>query len=172
MKSKLCILGILATMILLGCKTNENNYRQAYEKTMARDSLRTDFNETVYGRYRREVREVENVQGSDTARVTVARVSVTPNGGAVRENLKKYNVVVAGFKQLLNASSMRERFVDGGYPGAFIVQTPEPYYYVVAGSFRTLGEAIALRDTLTATSPVPLRSPHPFILVPTQLNRP
>ena len=165
---------VYVLLVLLGfaaCKPSEENYRQAYERTMARDSVRTEFNETVYGRYRREARQLESRDDNgDTASVTVMRVSVTPDGGAIREHLKKYNVVVAGFKQLLNAQSMRQRMQDGGYPGAFVVQTAEPYYYVVAGSFADVPAARALRDRLSAKSPVTLRAPYPYLLVPTYLQ--
>ena len=161
----------LALVAMTACKTNENNYREAYERTMARDSARTDFDETIYGRYRREARNTVLTDDSgDTAKVTVMRVYVTADGGGIRESLKKYNVVVAGFKQLLNANSMRQRFQDGGYPGAFVVETPEPYYYVVAQSFIDLAPAKAACAKLRESTPVTLRAPYPYILVPPILH--
>lgn len=162
------VLGIvLMSGVLVSCKTSEKNYRQAYERTMARDSARTSFDETIYGRYRRQAR-TENVKvGDDTVSMQRITVYVNREGGAVRENLKRYCVVAASFKQLFNARSVRQRLVDNGYPGAFIVQTKEPYYYVVALSTTDLAQAREALGKLTTQPPFPLK--EPFILRPTGL---
>ena len=171
MKKTLYLMLALMLCGIVGCKPSEKNYRAAYEKTMARDSLRTDFDQTIYGRYRRQVRDIEltNANG-DTVEARTMRVVVTQNGGGVKESLKKYCVVVAEFKQLLNANSMRTRFNDGGYPGAFVVHTAEPFYYVLAGSFDNLSDAESLVATLRQKSPVALKAPAPYILIPSQIK--
>ncbi len=43
-------------------------------------------------------------------------VKAVEGGGGTRESIKKYSVVVAGFSQLFNARSMRERLVQGSGP--------------------------------------------------------
>ena len=46
---------LLCLPLLWGCKTNENNYRQAYEKAMeAREAADADLDSTIYGRARRD----------------------------------------------------------------------------------------------------------------------
>ncbi|MDO5395839.1 MAG: SPOR domain-containing protein [Bacteroidales bacterium] len=159
---------IMLTMAAVSCKPSEKNYRAAYERTMARDSARTEFNETVYGRYRRQVREIPVFTESDTVKVRTTHVVVSE--GVPREAMKRYCVVIAEFKQLLNARSIRQRFIDGGYPSAFIVETPEPYYYVVAGAYNELPEAMGLCDSLRRNSPVPLKAPAPYLLKPSQIR--
>lgn len=173
MRKLIYLMALLLAAGMLSCKTNEKNYRQAYERTMARDSARVDFDQTVYGQYRRQERQERVVSAGDTAQVTVRRVNVTPDQGVAESDMQKYNIVVAGFKQLLNAKSMRDRIKDGGYQSAFVVQTPEPYYYVVAATSASLADAQQILQQLRAQSPVAMRSPNPYILVPTQLrNRP
>lgn len=159
-------LGMTVASALQSCKTTEKNYREAYERTMARDSDRTEFESTVYGRYRRQVSDVPMEYGGDTVTARRTMVSVTKDGGGLRENLKKYCVVAGEFKQLFNAQSMRNRLVDNGYPGAFLVQTREPYYYVLAGSFADMKAAMELKAKLTDTPPFKLKAPAPYILLP------
>lgn len=161
---------LVAAGTFTGCKTSEKNYREAYERTMARDSSRTDFDQTIYGRHRREVREGTIAQGTDTVATRRVRVTVTPDEGALNEQLKKYCVTVGEFKQLFNARSLRDRIRDAGYPGAFIVQTAEPYYYIVAESTADAAAATAAVTKLRANPPFPLRAPAPFILLPAQLH--
>ncbi len=41
---------LLCLPLLWGCKTNENNYRQAYEKAIeAREAADADLDSTIYG---------------------------------------------------------------------------------------------------------------------------
>lgn len=153
--------------MLWGCKTTEANYRAAYERAVAgRDSLPSIEN-TVYGRHRRATSSTVAAVGTDTIEVISARVRVSEGGGAIRENLKRYNVVVGQFKQSFNAMSMRERLVDGGYPGAFVVETGEPFFYVVASTYPTREEAlkaaVAIRKS-AADFPVGLREGMPVVL--------
>ena len=101
----------------------------------------------------------------DTATEHTIRVTVTKDGGGITENLKQFSVVVAGFKQLFNAQSLRNRLADGGYPTAFVVQTGEPYYYIVLSSHPNRAEAMdALSATRKADLPVPFKTGYPFIL--------
>lgn len=158
---------LLLSTIVYSCKTTENNYRQAYERTMARDSARTDFTQTVYGRYRSQVAEVPLEYAGDTITARRTQVTVTTDGGATRDSLHQYCVVAGEFKQLFNAKSMQERLVNSGLSGAFVVQNREPYYYVLAGSFRDFASALALRNRLQSAPPFALRSPAPYILIPT-----
>lgn len=172
MKTRILLITALAlAAALTGCKTSEKNYREAYERTIARDNERADFDETVYGRYRRAVKSTPTVtESGDTLDVRSTFVTVTPDGGGIAENLKKYCVVAAEFKQLFNARSVQRRLVDGGVPGAFIVQTREPFYYVVAGSYSDFAEAEALLQKMKTASPLPLKPPSPYILTPSQIR--
>lgn len=163
------LIPLLLVAIIVGiatsCKTTEKNYRTAYERAVtARDSDVTPFEHTIYNRYRREARDVRVISDGDTVTTRIIRVAVTADGGGVREWLKKYSVVVAGFKQLFNAKSLRDRYAGAGYPRTFLVQNAEPYYYVIVGSSDNLGEMTALADSIRATPVIPLKNDFPFIL--------
>lgn len=151
---------------LASCKTSEANYKAAYDKAVAgRDSL-TAIENTIYGRHRRAVTSNIAVAGNDTVEMITARVSVTEGGGGIRENLRPYSVVVGQFKQLVNAKSMRERLVDAGYPTAFVVQTAEPYYYIILNSYTDKGQAVkAAAETAASSSfPIAMKEPMPMVL--------
>ena len=161
---------VAATAIALcgatSCKTSEEAYRAAYEKAVAGREDADPLEGTVYGAARRPMDTRLAVTGTDTAEVVVHRVRVTEGGGGEAEWLHSYNVVVGRMKQRFNALSLRERLTDEGYPRAFVVETAEPYYYIVVGSYDSEAAAVAecARLRRGADFPVPLRAPLPFIL--------
>mgnify|MGYP001027885617 CR=1 FL=1 len=163
------ISAIIAVALLGACKTNEANYRAAYEQakdknTDTGDSLSTqglrDFN-----------RPKAMVIGGDTLMVRTERVVVSKDAGVAEAALKKYCVVVAQFRQIFNARSMCQRLIDGGYPGAFVVNNREGQYYVVASATDSSSEAAAMIRDITADKSVVLREPYPYVLRPGQLVR-
>lgn len=163
--SRICI-AVAATALLAtgACKTSEANYRQAYERaTVGRDSANA-IESTIYGAHRRDMGSRVVVIGTDSATVRTQRVAITEGGGAIRENLRPFNVVVGQFKQLFNAKSLRERLVDEGYPETFVVNTAEPYYYVVLSSHADVAGAVKALKSLPTNFPVKLREPLPFIM--------
>lgn len=160
------VTGLVAVALAVpGCKPSEKSYREAYEKAVAdNDRGVTDFENTIYNRYRGQMREVPVELDGRTVNTRTIPVKVTPDGGGIREWLRKYSVVVAEFKQRFNANSMRTRFTDAGYPRSFLVENAEPYYYVVVGSSDNLADMCALADSVAASSPVPLKEGFPYIL--------
>ena len=98
-------------------------------------------------------------------------VGYTENGGASREMLKRYNVVVGQFKQVFNAREMRARLQANGYPEAFIIHTREPLYYVCTATRQSAEEAAAAFDKIRNDKSIVLRPPVPFILRPAHLAR-
>lgn len=159
-------LAALATILITSCKTTEKNYRTAYERTMtAQDTTHLEFEQTIYGRYRRDMRVSESIVGGDTVATRIQRVFITP-GDSVPNKLKTYNLIIGQFKQLFNANSMRQRLRDMGYTGAFVVQTAEPYYYVVAQDYDDQSQAAAALKRMRANPPFRLRDPLPFLLRP------
>ena len=166
MRLKFLVIIGLVIFGIASCKTSEANYRAAYEKAIAgRDSL-TAIENTIYGKHRRNTSSQLTVVGNDTTEMISTYVKVTESGGGIRENLKPYSVVVGQFKQLVNAKSLRERLVDAGYPTAFVVETAEPYYYILLSSYATRAEAvkecIAVRNN--KSFPIALREGLPIIL--------
>ena len=156
---------LLAGMMLTGCKSSEKNYRQAYERALAgRDDSQAGLDSTIYGKVRRDFNLNSMVVAGDTVDVKTQHVRVTDDGGGIPESLHRYSVVAAQFKQLFTAKSMRERLFEAGYPGAFVVETSEPYYYVVTASYDSLDEAVKAMRHLAADDAFSFKSPLPYIL--------
>lgn len=153
------------------CKTNENNYRQAYETAVAKNREASGVDSTIYARIRNSARTSDLVVGPDSLPMRTEYVGYTENGGASREMLKRYNVVVGQFKQVFNARAMCTRLQNGGYPEAFIVHTREPLYYVCTNTCAGAEEAATALAKVKADKSIVLRSPLPFILRPAHLAR-
>ncbi|MDE7154042.1 MAG: SPOR domain-containing protein [Muribaculaceae bacterium] len=160
---QLLILTIACLSLLTACKPSEKNYRQAYEAAKAKEDA-TPLEETIYANIRKEARNQTVIFGNDTIPMTTQYVSFTTEAGGDVKNFHRYNIVVAQFKQLFNAKAMLRRTIDAGYPDAFVVQTREPLYYVVARSVVTPAEARAALDSVAAEKRVPMKEPAPWIL--------
>ena len=156
-RAGLIIIALIA-LLISGCKTTEANYRQAYERAIAaRDSVET-YGEAAH---RMDMRVV--VIGNDSVCVKNERVRPIDGGGAPVDILA-YNVVVGQFKQRFNAMSLRTRLVDAGYADAFVVETAEPYYYIILSTHGDVAAAARALRAIPAGFPVAMRSPLPFIL--------
>ncbi|MDE5567649.1 MAG: SPOR domain-containing protein [Muribaculaceae bacterium] len=146
------------------CKTSEANYRAAYERTIAsREDAEKEEN-TIYGGARRQPSQSYMMNGADTVCINVKRVSPLVEDGKVKPEMKQLMLVVGQFKQKFNAQSLRDRVVQNGYPGAFVVQTGEPYYYVVADSYDNISQAAAALEEIRKKAPIVMKDPVPFIL--------
>lgn len=159
----LSLAAAFVALALASCKTTEENYRQAYEKTIAARQQAEPIDSTVYGRVRNQaaVRTVETASGRVRIESRLVRVA---DGCGLPEQLKRYNAVAGQFKQLFNAKSLRNRIADNGYPGAIVVETSEPYFYVVAASFADIEQAAACVAQLQNEAPAWLKEPCPFVL--------
>jgi hypothetical protein len=158
------LLTILALVFMLAaCKTSEANYRAAYEKAVtARDEANDD--EAVYGGVSRQLKKTYMLNGDDTVAVSVKMVSPVAEDGEAAPLKYRFMVVAGQFKQKFNALSLSRRLAAGSYPGAMVVQTSEPYYYVVAVSCASLSEADKALQDIKKKAPVPMKDPIPFIL--------
>lgn len=165
---KLTLVAISTVLLsgwLISCKTTEANYRAAYEKATAdNDRGVTDFDNTIYSRIRNQMRDNRYTLDGRTVDTRIMRVKVTEGGGGIREWLGRYSVVVAEFKQLFNAKSMRQRLVDDGYPRTFIVENGEPYYYIVVNSSGDLLKMADVADSIRTHFPLPLKEGFPYLL--------
>ncbi|WP_303023672.1 SPOR domain-containing protein [Duncaniella muris] len=132
------VAALTATLLTVSCKTSESNYRQAYETAVAKNREASGVDSTIYARIRNSAQTSDLIAGSDTLPMRTEYVGYTENGGASREMLKRYNVVVGQFKQKFNAREMRARLQANGYPDAFIIHTREPLYYVCTATSRPL----------------------------------
>ncbi len=165
--NKKILLPILSLIALVGCKTNENNYRQAYE--IAQQKERAGLDSTVYDKIRQEARPLTVDVNGESVRMMTQNVSVVPSYGDASQ-LKRYSVVANKFHQSFNAKAMMHRLQDNGYK-AFLLQTSDPVYYVVVGSFDSKEEATFLLRELEADSRIVLKEPYPYLLEAAQLSR-
>lgn len=159
------ILIIMLLPVLLtftSCKTTEDNYRAAYERAKAKEA--EGLEPTVYDKIRQEAMPEQMVIDGDTIGMKGEYVAITPNLGTPTDALHRYSVVVAGFKQLFHAKSMKNRIAGKGYQGTFIVQTREPFYYVVVLSTDTLSYAASEITNLEANPPLRFQENCPWIL--------
>lgn len=153
--------------ILCGCKTSEENYRKVYEvakqKKAETDSLNASG--TIYDRVRNQGFSTRAVAGGDTLSVRQEYVAEPENiPHQEYDPMWNYGVVAGQFRQLFHARSMAQRLRDAGYTHAFIVQTREPVYYVVAEGAQQLDAIIPTFKRLQQEPPFPLSAPAPWIL--------
>ncbi len=161
--------GVCLLLLAASCKPTEQNYRQAYEKAVAgRNEASQDS--TMYGRIRSSRQhEIGHIgAGGRQAPVVSVFVKITDNGGGEADDVRRYCVVAGQFKQVFNARSMRERLTANGYPDAFVMQTGEPYYYVVAASYDDSGPAAQMLERLASDESLKLKEPMPMLVQPAQ----
>ena len=158
-------------MMAVGCKTTESNYRQAYETAVAKKRDSSGVDSTIYAKIRNSARTSDLVVTGDTMPMRTEYIGYTEDGGASRETIGRYNVVVGQFKQVFNARQMRARLQSSGYDSAFIIHTREPLYYVCTQACATPEEAEKAFVRVKADKSIVLRDPLPFILRPAHLAR-
>lgn len=159
------LIAILLVFIpVISCKTSEENYRKAYETAKQKESAGIDS--TIYSNIRREARPQNVTIGNDTLAMKSEYVSVSSGQTADQTALKRYNIVAGQFKQIFHARSLAKRLAANGYPEAFIVETREPLYYVIAISTDEAPEANDALKTIKANQPVKLIDPCPWVLHP------
>lgn len=156
---------VLVLLALSGCRTNEDNYRRAYERAKEREAEKTALDDTIYGDIRKDAQTRHISVGQQMYDVRIERMSLS-DGQQLSPTpvLQNYNIVVAQFKQRFHANSLASRLRDNGYPGAFVIQTAEPLYYVVALNTADSAEAVAALRQLAARSPVRLNDGFPILL--------
>jgi hypothetical protein len=160
---KKLLIAIALASLFVGCKTTEENYRQAYEKAIS--GRNNDIDTTLYGNFRRELKEqgVITTSGEKIAIRTAALSLVDANESST--TLKKYSVVVGQFKQVFNARSMRDRLKAVGFNQAEVIQTAEPFYYVITSTHNKVESADSAMQALsTKQLPIKLTDPMPFII--------
>lgn len=160
---KLIFIGLIA-LTVYSCKTTEANYRAAYEKTMEARAGQEIDDDNLFGGVQRQMKSSYVVTGSDSIPVSFQYISVVADGDNTPAEMKKYNVVAGQFKQKFNAFSLCRRIKDSGWPDAFIVQTSEPYYYIVAATFDSASDAAAAMKKIRQAPPLEIKPPLPFIL--------
>ncbi len=163
--------GLILALGVVSCKTNENNYRAAYQAAVAHREEASGLDSTIYARIRNQAVESKLATGNDTLPIKTEYIGYPKDGGASREKVLRYNIVVGQFKQIFNANAMRQRLLSAGYEDAMILNTREPLYYVIAAACSTAAEAAELYNKVKSDSGLVLREPMPFVLQPATFAR-
>ncbi|MCM1028463.1 MAG: hypothetical protein NC484_02485 [Alloprevotella sp.] len=167
-------MAVVLTMIMASsCKTNESNYRAAYDTVVAHQKqMQGDL-------------DTPGLQATGTAAPKPTEVSngvVLPLatewlGSATKEadvtkpgEYKRYNVAVARFRQVFNARQMKGRLVAGGYPGATILKSKDAYY-VSAFSTNMPDSALTELNRVKADTSLSLKTPFPYVIRPGHMAR-
>lgn len=155
------LLPLVALGLLFSCRTTEANYRKAYETAVEKRNEAYTSDEVA--RINHEEAIPKTLYKGDSIPLRGRYVNTLKTDPPVTP-AKKYSVVVASFKQKFNANSVATRLREQGYTDVRILVDRDNTYFVAATSFPTLGEAVASLETVRATTPVPMRSPFPYIL--------
>lgn len=151
--------------MLVSCKTNEANYRAAYEAVKEKTEADSGIEGTIYEKIRKESVSSHTVIGTDTIPTLTVAVKCV-KGLSTPSEVKPYNIAVSQFKQVFNARSLMERLRADGYKSATVVETAEPLYYVIAVTTDSVDEAAAAYEIIKADKRVYTRTPYPLLLRP------
>lgn len=148
MRKSVIIFGVLWAMLAVGCKPTEKNYKAAYDAALQkRQAAATDPDIDIPdGALLQTDGPQKRVVDGDTVYVQGERLKFFTG----EEHAKhRYSVAVAAYKMKTNCSAQVSDLFAKGY-AAFGVENPEGKFYVIAGSFDTLGEAVAFSRKFAA----------------------
>lgn len=172
MKTIKVILILLAIVGAVSCKTNEANYRAAYEKAKEKQNSADYGDSALDGIRDRQTPKLRVVDG-DSLYVRVEAVKAMRIDDKAKNEplfgpgeLKPYNVVVGEFQQLFNAKSMCNRLKENGYSDAFLLQNGESHYFVVCQDFKKSSEVKSMVEKVGKDSRLSLKKPYPYVLIP------
>lgn len=174
MKRLVYIAAVVAfvAIAMSACKTNEANYRAAYEKVKEKE---TDTGDSLTTAMLRKSQEPQTMTFNENGKRYALPILTVPVARKVdagsQEGLRRYCVATGRFKQVFNAKSMCERLVGLGYDEACVVHDRQNYYYVVAASTDSPATASELLIKVNSDASLALRSPFPYILRPAHLVR-
>ena len=154
------LLAIMA-VVVTGCHSSEQNYREAYEKAMER--RKTGIGAETYAKIEAERQRYTHVINGDSVRMVYVNANVAIDSTDVA---KPYNVVVATFTQRINAKSYRDRLREEcGFEGSYVLfGGPEKQYFVILEGYDDKESAAAMLRDLDKKVAMKILEPLPWIL--------
>ena len=155
MKSKIIWIASVIMLISTACKPTEKGYQAAYDAALnKRQAAISDINVTITeGDLVGE--GVQSVDGPQLKEINGVKVYVLNRViRPVKDDIKMngpYNVAVGLFKMNTNCEALSEALKNEGFD-SFAAKDPEGTYYSIAGSFKTLQEAVELTQKLQKKS--------------------
>jgi len=133
----LLIIALAAFMGMTSCKTNEKNYKAAYDKAVVKQ--RNGIDSLTIAKIEKENNAATAIVKGDSVRLITEFANMVDGKYT---DVKRFNVVVAEFKQIFNARSMRDRInsIQKDAP-AYVVMNNKRLYYVISHGFATAPEA-------------------------------
>ena len=108
---------VVASVMLPSCHSNEQNYREAYEK--AAERRKTGIGAETYAKIEAERQRYTHLINGDSVRMVYVNANVAIDS---TDAVSPYNVVVATFTQRLNAKSYRDRLREEcGFKGSYVL---------------------------------------------------
>ncbi len=159
---KILTLIAIATVLLTGCKTTEENYRKSYEATIANakekdmDGLDSEtYNKVIAAQRPKAV----SVKGDNVPITTGYAVMFKGDN----KDLKKYNVVVGAMRQQFNAKAFCNRLKEEAGCNAYIMTDRDHNYFVVAAAYNNLEMAAEYLKNIKSHIKFKLPIDEPYI---------
>lgn len=154
------IMLVAVVAALTSCHSTEANYKAAYDKAM--EKHQDGVGKETFDRIQAEARKYTTVINGDSVRLLRMPANVTLDSASVA---RRYNVIVASFKQQFNAQTMRDRLrKEEGFPSYLLFGGPERKYYVVVKGFDEVDVAAAFLKGLDTHLKMQVLEPIPWIL--------
>lgn len=148
-------------LVFTSCHSNEQNYREAYEKAIER--RKTGINADTYAKIEAERQRFTHIINGDSVRMVYVNADVAIDS---TDTASEYNVVVATFSQRINARSYRDRLrQECGLTGSYVLfGGKDRQYFVVAQGFDNKEDAAAMLHDLDSKMCIKVLEPLPWIL--------
>ena len=168
---KLYAMTAVAVAMLLAtasCKTNETNYRTAYEAALqkriqdeADDGLDQSAHRALKSTTAGSV-TLRTIGKVDSVRVTT-RHMVVIDGDSVAQP-PQFSVAVAQFRQQFNAKAMCGRLREHGFTSAYVCKTGDPVYIVATDGNDDETIAAQELDKIRKTSHISFTENYPMLI--------
>jgi len=160
MNKLLLLLPLLVTTLLLAsCHSNERNYKAAYDKAIER--RQTGIEAETYAKIATERERNNYIINGDSVRLMRFHTLVVDDSASVS---KPYGVVVASFKQRINAISYRDRLRKEEHFASYVLRGGEQgVHYVVVQGFDTATQAAEFLQNIDQLVKIKILEPKPWI---------
>lgn len=153
-------MAVTVSVLMASCHSNEQNYREAYEKAIER--RKTGIGAETYAKIEAERQRYTHVINGDSVRMVFLNTNVAIDS---TDEAKTYNVVVASFTQRINAKSYRDRLREEcGFPSYVLYGGPDKLYYVILQGFDDQEDAAELLRDIDKKVNMKILEPMPWIL--------
>lgn len=132
----LLLMGVVVAM--WACHSTEANYKESYDKAVA--ASRTGEKGEIYIHDLESRKKANYVVDGDSIRLLHNHFNIIDDKS---DMIKKYNVVVAEFKQKFNAQSCRDRLRQEGHASYVVYISAKKLYCVVVEGYDDISPAAA-----------------------------